>query len=99
MSRAARDRFARCPRASRSRTRMPSRDSWTGCCAEARASKLARLHQPDEERVELVVLVIAPRPEPRHRLGAEASEHLEPLPENASPLLREIGRASCRERV
>src|SRR5712692_9779230 len=97
MSRAAGDQFARSPSASRSRTRMPSRDSWTGCCAEARASKLARLHEPDEERVELVVLVIAPCPEPRHRLGAEASEHLEPLPENASPLLREVFREDGRE--
>src|SRR5882672_6394224 len=97
MSRGARDRFARCPWASRSGTRTPSRDSWTGSCAEARAPELARLDETHEERVELVVLLVASRPEPGHGLGTEAPEHLEPAPENTHPLLGEVLGEDARE--
>src|SRR3989442_487599 len=97
MSRAARDRFARSPWVARSGTRRPSRDSWTGSCAEARAAELARLDETHEERVELVVLLVASRPEAGHGLSTEAPEHLEPAPENTHPLLGEVLGEDARE--
>src|SRR2546428_10492643 len=90
MSRAARDRFARSPWVSKSGTRRPSRDSWTGSCAEARAAELARLDETHEERVELVVLLVASRPEAGHGLSTEAPEPLQPAPENTHPPLGEV---------
>src|SRR5436190_22236390 len=89
-SQAARDRFTRCLWASRSGTRTPSRDSWTGSCAEAPAAELARLDGTHEERVELVVLLAASRPEQGHGLGVEPPVHLEPAPEDTHPLLGEV---------
>src|SRR5262249_20603795 len=70
--------------------RGTSRNSWTGCSAEPRAPELARLHQPHEERVELIVLVVARRPEAGHRLVAEAAVHAPALAQDRDPRPREV---------
>src|SRR3984893_6394398 len=73
-----------------SRSPRRAKSCWPGCCAEAGAAQPARFHEPHEEGVELVVLVIARLPEPRHGVGSEAAEHLEPPPEDGDPFDREV---------
>src|SRR5437016_14680589 len=79
------------------RTLTPSKNPWPISSAEAPAAELERLDETHEERVELVVLPVASRPEPGHGLGTEPPEHLEPAPEDTHPLLGEIHGEDARE--
>src|SRR5262249_51209141 len=71
-------------------TAARSKDFSSNSCAESTATEFSRLDQTDEERVELVVLVVAAHAEPRHRVLAESPIHAVALAQNADPLRREV---------
>src|SRR5262245_48044982 len=83
-------------------TRSRSKSFSISSSTEARAAEAARLHQPDEERVELVVFVVARLAETPHGVLPQSPIHVEALAQDGDPLRGEIlgqdaDEASARE--